>query len=85
MKFYKVSLQVKVSRGGLENGVFSMYYKAKNIEHLHEILKGGGNCPNRSDAGIFEIKSVNQDEYELEKILDFKRRYIREKCRDQMV
>ncbi len=80
IKFYKVWLQVEVSRGDREKGVFSMYYEAKSIEHLHKILKGGGKCPNRTDARVFDIKSVSRDEYELEKVLDFKRRHIRENC-----
>ena len=80
MKFYKVWYQVKASRGDQEKGVFSMYYEVKSIEHLHEILKGGGKCPNRTDASVSEIKPVSRDEYELDKVLDFKRRYIRENC-----
>ena len=80
MKFYKVWYQVNTSRGDRGKGVFNMYYEVKGIEQLHEVLKGGGKCPNRTDASVFEIKPVSQDEYELDKVLDFKRRHIRENC-----
>ncbi len=80
MKFYRVWLQVMASRGTLGKGVFSLYYEAKSVEHLHEVLEGGGKCPGRTDASVFGIKPVSRDEYEAGKVLDFKQRYIRENC-----
>ncbi|MBE9505047.1 MAG: hypothetical protein IME96_12830 [Proteobacteria bacterium] len=80
MKFYRVWLQVTASRGENKKGTFSLYYEAKSTEHLHEILEGGGKCPNRTDASVLEIKPVSRDEYEAGKVLEFKQRYIRENC-----
>ncbi len=80
VRFYRVWLQVMAGRCDEEKEVFSLYYEAKSVEHLHEILEGGGKCPGRTDASVLGIKPVSRDEYEVEKVLDFKRQYIRASC-----
>ena len=80
MKYYRVWLQATVSRADNEKGTFSLYYEAKSAEHLHEVLEGGGKCPNRTDVSVIGVKPVSRDEYEAGLVLEFKQRYIRNNC-----
>ncbi len=84
MRYYRVWLQTMAERDDEEMRSFSLYCKAKSMEHLYECLEEGrGDCgltENDRPCRIFGVKPVSVDEYETGRVLDFKRKYIRENC-----